>query len=759
MPEKEQLQPDTKDAALLKEIRENFDYTVDAWESIRKEGAIDMRCVSGDAWDPEERTAREQSDRLCLSLDELNQYTNQLINDVRQNKRGIKVTPLGNGATPETAELRADKIREIERKSNAQAAYTCGFENAVQRSYGCWRIAKEFKDERSMDQEIRIRRIPNPDNVYFDPDSKERDCSDGTFAFVKDSMRIADFKREYPNASITQFSAEMWGGTATAGRWFNEKNIQRVEYWRIEKQKRKLLLLARGMTPDQIPTDGQLPQGSVERVFLDELEGAKLDGTAVVLPNGVYLGQVLKRANGDLATRESETKKVVQYITNGVEILEKIPWDGKYIPLVPCFGKEIWVDRGKGPERVLMSLVRLAREPYMLYCYYRTCEAEVVGMAPRTVWVMYEGQVEGHEEQWKDANVSPVPYLLVKPVVDAATGHVLPLPVRNTFEPPIQALELGSESARRAIQSAMGLNSLPTSALRHNEKSGKALEQIEAASSQGSFHFVDNYESSIAYTGRIIEDLLEKTIDTARDEAFIGEDDQRRVLPVNQPVPDPKNPGQTIMHRFDVGDHDVDISVGPSSRTQYERAQDVGQSLLANEMFAPRIAWLVIKLMELGPIGDQISELLTPPDIKAQQQQESGQGPDPAELQAQLQEVSQKLQMALQQLQGRAIEKQIDTNSKERIAALQAYVQIMVQAMKSGDAVAIAAAERQAQSLEAKFDRAHESAMAAQDAHHQAMAALGDREHQATQADLDRGQQTQQSAADRAAAAAAPAGT
>ena len=741
--------PETKDETLLKEIRDNFDYYSDAWESIRKEGAIDMRCISGDAWDPDERKAREDAGRLVLTLDELNQYTNNLINDVRQNKRAIKVSPLGNGADDKTAELRANKIREIERKSNAQAAYTTGFENAVQRSYGCWRIVREYKDERSMDQEIRIRRVPNPDNILFDPDAKERDCSDGQAAFVKDTIRRSEFKRLYPNAKVIDFATEMWGSQRTASRWFNEQNIQRVEYWKVAKKIRTLVLLARGKRPGEALQLGEQP----ERVFLDELgEGAKIDGGGVALRNQVYLGAVLQKQDGSLAMRESETKSVVQYISNGVEILETNPWDGKYIPLVPCFGKEIYVDQGKGPERVLLSMIRLAREPFMLYCYYRTCEAELVGMAPKTVWTGYEGQFEGHEDEWKNANSSPVPYLQVKPMVDPVSQQILPLPVRNVYEPPIQALEVGAESARRGVQAAMGITALPTAAQRQGEKSGVALERIQTMTSQGSYHFIDNYDGALEYTGRIINDLLGSTIDTARDEAFLKPDDSREVLRVNEPIPDPANPGQTMMHRFDVGDHDVEISTGPSYQTQREEASSTADALLENQMFAPRIGWLAVKLKQLGPIGDQISELITPPDILAKQQQQNGQGPDPQQIQAQLQDVQQKLGMALQQLQGRAIEKQIETQSKERIAALQAYVQVMVQAMKGGDAQAIAAAEAQADRLEAMFDRAHDSALAAQQAQHDQDMTGMTQQHQAGESERDR-----QAAA--AAAAAQPAGT
>jgi hypothetical protein len=95
-------------------------------------------------WDPQERESRKDAGRQCLTLDELHQYVNQLINDVRMNKIGIKVDPKGNGATSLTASTRQGIIRNIEFESNAQTAYTTAFEGAAQRGYGFAKVITEF---------------------------------------------------------------------------------------------------------------------------------------------------------------------------------------------------------------------------------------------------------------------------------------------------------------------------------------------------------------------------------------------------------------------------------------------------------------------------------------------------------------------------------------------------------------------------------------------------------------------------------------
>ena len=56
---------------------------------------------------------RARKGRLTLHFDQLNQYRNLLVNSIRQQKRGIKVDPEGNGANDKTATVRGDRIRQI----------------------------------------------------------------------------------------------------------------------------------------------------------------------------------------------------------------------------------------------------------------------------------------------------------------------------------------------------------------------------------------------------------------------------------------------------------------------------------------------------------------------------------------------------------------------------------------------------------------------------------------------------------------------
>jgi len=616
-----------KNEKLLKEIRDNFQYALDAWGDIREEAKKDMRYVAGDPWDPAERAARNDpaSKRPCLTFDELTQYVNQLINQVRQNPIAVKVSPKGNGATDQTAEMRQGMIRAIEYKSKAQAAYISAFENAAQRSYGFFAISTDYVSENSFDQEIKVRRIPNPDSVLIDPDCKEADCSDMGFGFILDNIQREDYEDKYPNAEIKSFTPEM---EKDYPDWIKADSIQVAEYWKVNKSYRTLMLL------DE--------QGTT--AFLDEYEGAKLGGSEVVMKDGKRFPV--------LNYRKCETRKVCQYITNGVEILEENDWAGKWIPIVPVLGKELYVDKGSGSKRVLLSLIRMARDPFMMYCWLRSNEAEEGSMTPKTPFICYEGQLEGHEEEWQRVTKEPLAFLQVKPVIDGATQAVLPLPARQPFQPNFAAYEIVCEAARRAIQAAMGISPLPTAAQRQNEKSGIALQRINQQEQIGSFHFIDNYKRSIEHAGRIYDDLIPHIYDTARDVHIRKPDESAKTIKLNQAYQDE---GKDVHYDTSVGEHEVTISTGPSYDSQREAVADFAETLASTPLF-PRIADLIIRLRNLGPLGDEMADRVTPPEF--------AKDGNPAAKLAQAQEQQQMAQKMIQELQGELQKLQVEKQGK-----------------------------------------------------------------------------------------------
>ncbi len=577
---------------ILAEMRKRFTYAQDEWREVREEGKEDIKVVAGDPWDPKDKRQRIDAGRPALTLDEVGQYVNQLVNDVREHERAIKVTPLGDGANDQTAQFRQDLIRQIEYQSKAQDAYTAGFENAVQRSYGYWRITAKYVTNRVtpdattgqlspslLDQQLMIDPIPNPDLVLPDPDFQRPDMSDIKWAFVYERWPVKDYQRRFPDAEIRDAYPEL---VKQYPGWFKPESIQLAEYWTIEHEK--------------------------TTVWADTAE----DGTITM-----HEGKAPKGAK----SRVVETPKVKKYLTNGLEILEETDWPGSSIPLIGCFGKILYVDEGGGPKRKILSLVRLARDPYMLYCYYRTCEAELVGMTPKFPYFIRRGSLDQDELDNLQASLSqPIAVIQVNAVSD---GSATPpeFPVRQPYEPPIQALEMGAESARRAIQAAMGSMALPTQAQRNNEKSGVALDKIRDSTQHGTYHFVDHYEAAITRTGVLLEELIPHFYDTPRTVAVRKVNGQV----MQQRINDVPTPDATSVPVEDT-DHDVTLSTGPSYQSERVAADEFASDLVENiqslvgvigQPAAAKILSRTIKLRNLGPIGDEMAEIISPPDTGA----------------------------------------------------------------------------------------------------------------------------------------------
>ena len=756
--------PERTDEDVLIELRERFTYATRAWQKIRDEGRKDIQCIAGQVWeamDPDGLKQREDAKRPALALDELGQYVNQIINDVRQNKRAIKVTPIGNGATDKTAELRQNLIRQIEYRSNAQQqVYSPIFEDAVQRSYGYGRVKAQRVGDLSRDYELILESFPNPDLVTVDPDDISPTAKNIKYAFIHESRSIKQFRRDFPDAEVTDFGEEM---LRVAPDWLRGERLMLAEYWTIETARRRVLFLkanpTQGVYFDTFP-DGQIPRD--KDIDADEWVDAPY---------------------------------VCQYLTNGVELLAKrgakkrTPWPGKWIPIFACYGKQLYVNTGAGTERRLLSIVRLARDPFMLYCYTQTCKAEVIGAVPRTTWVGYEGQFRGHENDWQKANHEPVAFLQVKPFTEATGTDVLPLPTRQSWDPPLQNLDMAAESARRAIQAAMGTSPLPTQAQRHNEKSGKALKQIEDSGQKGSFHLVDNHDGMIARAGEITDDLLKYYYDAKRDVTVRQGDDQSETVSIN----DPENP--EAVSATD-GDHDVTISVGPAYASQREAASDFADTIISNTELAQTVGpekfneltALAIRLKGVGPIGDEMADIISP---KKDDQQGPPTPQQMAELQAQgqqLQQQNQELTQAIQTDQAKqqatiesakvkaesdAAGKQTDAEVRWRIAQLQAETALKQTEMQEATKLQIAEYTLRGKAIQAEIDareqdlgaqtqadaQIHEAVMADQDREHESAEAAASREaaeaqqeaglsHEAREAELAR-----QAAAEQAASA------
>lgn len=583
----------------MKECREDFRYAKEYWRENHDESEKDMQVVA--CMPPPDFTA-DRKGRPCIWPDETSQYVKQANNNLRQNKRSAKISPRSEDATDKDAEHRQAYIRGIEYASKAQSVYTTAFESAVECAMGFWRVKLLVTGPKG-EQEPRITRIPNQFSVYKDPDAQEADFSDSNCDFVLcPPMRQKVFAARYPKAKKQSFTVE---DQTVASDWFSGDNITVAEWW-----KRK-----------------EIPQDDGEKRY-----------------------------------------EVTQRIVNGLEVLETNQWIGSKIPIIGVFGEEIYVKTGGQVKRMFLSLIRRARMPQAMLAYIASQEAEEFSMAPRAPLQGHKGQFDS--VQHATLHKVPVAYAEFKVPLDWNVAWGAPaLPTRMPFTPNYQAYEVAYERYRRAIQAAMGISNLPTAAQRQNEKSGKALERIENQQAIGSFHFTDNFARSLANSSSQINELITKLAELdSLPKQLLGKDqkDEDMVLKVaargEDSTYDPESEhlpedNHFFAHR---GQFELAISDGANYLSQREEESEFAESLIANlpKMGLPpqiiqQLMALAVKLKNLGPIGDEISDLLAPPDPNKM---------DPktkaimAQAQGQIQQLQGEIQKLLMEKMGKVTE-------------------------------------------------------------------------------------------------------
>jgi hypothetical protein len=615
--------------ALLTECREDFSYCKSYWSSNYEEAKKDIDAI---LCIPPAKFKDDRAGRPCLWPDELSQYVNATNNNLRQTKRSIKISPRGEQAQDKDAEDRQAYIQGIEYASKAQSVYATAFESCIECGFGYWRV-NLIETGKNGEQEPRIRRIPNWATVWPDPNAKESDLSDSDLYFVTDTMRLSTFKRKYPKAKQQSFTG---ADQERAPGWLFGDNITVAEWWK------------------------RLPVKDEENKF-----------------------------------------KVTQRIVNGLEILETHEWIGNWIPIIGCFGLEKYQSNGDSSKRIFLSLIRRARDAQQMLAYIASQEAEEFGMAPRAPYLVIKGQVD--PLIWGSAHKTPLAYLehMIPEGWEPQWGPPPP-PTRQPFVPNAVAYQAAFEQWRRSIQAAVGISPLPTAAQRQNEKSGIALQKIQSQEQLGSFHFTDNFVRALCNTGIQLNELISKLADldslpqTVVGKNPKGEDVKMRVAPKGAESEDPDSehlPEADLFfaHR---GEFEVGISDGPSDMSQREEVSGFVDTLLQSlptlglpPALIQQIVAIAIRLKNIGTYGDEIADMLAPPQDQEIPPQARAMV---AKLQGELQQAMAEIQKLSQEKMGKITEGQfkmaqanIDNETKIAVAEITTKAQSLNERMSA----------------------------------------------------------------------------
>jgi hypothetical protein len=113
---------DTKNdfsSSILTEARQRLEAAWEYDKGNRDEAIRDLRFLALDQWPESVRHEREASGRPVLTLDHLNQYKNQVVNDIRMSKIALRAVGVDDKTDPDLAELMSGLMRDVQYNSGA----------------------------------------------------------------------------------------------------------------------------------------------------------------------------------------------------------------------------------------------------------------------------------------------------------------------------------------------------------------------------------------------------------------------------------------------------------------------------------------------------------------------------------------------------------------------------------------------------------------------------------------------------------------
>jgi hypothetical protein len=625
---------------LLEEAKSRLKLSEDATQDERRLALEDLEFRGGKQWHAQDETARAEDGRPCLVINRIPQFIQQVTNDQRQNRPSIKVHAVDDKGDPETAKVIQGLIRHIEYDSNADVAYDTAFDSAATGGFGYFRIVTEYEGPLSFNQAIKIKRIRNPFAVFFDPYSQEPDGSDAKWAFIVEDISKEEYKAQFPNSELSK--DEIWTATGNdSPEWVKDGHARIAEYFYKENVTKELVLLSDGTVyPSEEP-----PQN---------------------------LPALLMAGVNEVRRRTAPVPVIKWCKLNGCEVLEETEWPGAYIPIVPVYGNELYIN-GK---RILEGIVRHAKDAQRMLNYWKSAETEAIALAPRAPFVAAKGQIEGFEADWNTANKRNHAVLEYNPT--ALNGTVMPPPQRMAVEPAVMAITQASMGAAEDLKATTGIYDASLGG-RSNETSGIAIQRRNQQAQTSNFHFIDNLTRSLRHAGRILVDLIPKIYDTARTARIIGDDDEQRVVRINDPEFVEK--GEQRLYAMDAGKYDVTVSVGPSYASKRQEAVasmlELSKSIPAIGQAAPD---LIVKSMDL-PGAPELAERLKKTLPPGMADDPKGQKPLPPEAKAQMEQMGgmiEQLTGKVNELQSEREQKLLELESKERIVAMQTEAQVAI---------------------------------------------------------------------------------
>ena len=612
--------------AFLDDMREEFRADVD-FDRINREQALDDKKFSaGEQWDP--IVLRQREGLPCLVINNIPQFTAQIVGDWREARAAIKVIP-SNDEDTDVASVRSDIVRSIEAQSRADRVYDSAFESLVQCGDGAYRISVEYARDDVFDQDLFIRPIEDALSVVWDRFSVDPTGRDAKRCFVSDKIPKKEFIRKYGNIPASRLDDTTLMADLVNDGWSDDECYQVTEYWRLIERQRLMGLFEGGQT--FILTDDNMQD-------LIETYGAPVK------------------------TRLTWVSYAQMHLCTGFAILSG-PYEYQLtrLPVIRMSGRVVNV----GGRRIRYGMVRFMKDSVRLKNFFRSIAAEQLGYAPKAKWMATESAVAGREDELRKAHLTRDPLLIFNDEAEFGRN------VQRVDPPGVEVALLNEAQVNtQDMKDITGIHDA-TLGIRSNEVSGRAIQARQRQGNLANLTFHDNANAAIVEGGDVINQLMPQVYDSTRIMRTIGEDQVVKFVRIN----DPMDPNAV---NLSTGHYDVAMTVGSSYATRRVEAAQAMMDAIQVWPDLMGIAGDLVAKAQDWPGADKLAERLKktiPPQFLSEEEQEESLGVTPEQIQQMqiaLQEGAAQMAELEQQLKDKTIEHQIALYNAEtqRIRAL-----------------------------------------------------------------------------------------
>ena len=558
-----------KDDDIIAEALDRFDTAADSWSDIYDLSIKDVEFVDDPEGQWEDAARKSRENRPCLTFDKLSSSVDRVVGGQLSNMPSIKIRAAEEG-DEDVAEVYQGLIRQIDQRG--VQAFKTAFKFAVKSGWGCLLVDHDYIDDTSLDQDIIIREIKNPFSVLLDPIVQAQHVTEARYGFLFEDMERAEFERLYPKAESEAGESD-FASTGNFESWVTEESVRVADYYRIVLEERTLIQLSDGRVLD-----------------MDEIENVRDE----LNMQGITLGK----------TRKVQARKLERYKITGLEVLEEVECVGRYIPIIPMFGKTSNIN-GRYISR---GLVRKAKDAQRLYNYSRSVSVEVTALTPKQPYFVTPAMVKGHEAKWKKMMVSNDPVLMFN--FDNGQKPFREAPAQGS-----PALMQDAQIAADDIKATTGIYDANMGA-QGNEISGVAIKGRQFQGEMANFEFQDQLVDSMELSGRVMIDMIPHIYDTERTIRILGEDEREEAIAVNKTLMDAQTGEYVKTMDLTTGTYDIKVASGPSFTTRkQETAEQLSQIIAQNPALSEIVGDVLFKNLDLVG-GDEVIQRLRSAGVK-----------------------------------------------------------------------------------------------------------------------------------------------